>query len=206
MKTEVAMKREIFGYEIRQKSKTEFFSATDLVNAGNHIRDEKKMSRFNLAAWLSQKSTQEFIEELKCNVADTIIIKGRGRSSSTWVHPYLLIDLAMSIDPKFKVAAIGWLHDKLLEYRNSSGDSYKKMTGAVYNTLSNKDDNRKVFQAIANNIKKACCVDDWQSATESQLKKRDKIHENISLLCDVLKNIDSAVDIAIDRAIKETNQ
>ena len=35
MNTEVIMKREIFGCEIRQKSKNSFFCASDLVNAGN---------------------------------------------------------------------------------------------------------------------------------------------------------------------------
>ena len=38
MVTEVIMKRELFGHEISQKSKSEFFSATDLSKAGNEWR------------------------------------------------------------------------------------------------------------------------------------------------------------------------
>ena len=41
-------------------------------------------------------------------------------------------------------------------------------------------------------------VKDWQEAEEKQLKKRDKIHESISLLCDILP-IDEAVRIGIEK-------
>lgn len=37
MKTEVTMVRTLFGMPIAQKSKTEFFSATDLVKAGQNM-------------------------------------------------------------------------------------------------------------------------------------------------------------------------
>jgi hypothetical protein len=38
METEVIMKRKLFDSEISQKSQSGFFSATDLVNAGNRWR------------------------------------------------------------------------------------------------------------------------------------------------------------------------
>jgi len=43
MKTEVIMRRELFGQPISQQSKTEFFSATDLVYAENMWRVAKRM-------------------------------------------------------------------------------------------------------------------------------------------------------------------
>ena len=54
MVTEVIMKREIFGKEISQKSKSEFFSATDLVRAGNRWRIQNELEPFNMKAWLQQ--------------------------------------------------------------------------------------------------------------------------------------------------------
>ena len=49
MKTQVLMKRELFGCEITQQSKTEFFSATELVSAGNKWRASNGLINFNLS-------------------------------------------------------------------------------------------------------------------------------------------------------------
>ena len=62
MKTEVTMKRLLFGEEISQKSKSTFFSATDLVKAGNKWRISEGLSPFKYSEWLRNKKTQEFIE------------------------------------------------------------------------------------------------------------------------------------------------
>ena len=44
------MKRELFGQEISQKSKSEFFSATDLLRAGNKYRAMNK-SKYRINFW-----------------------------------------------------------------------------------------------------------------------------------------------------------
>ena len=66
------MERKLFGEVVLQKSKSEFFSATDLVTAGNRWRNAERQGVFSLYAWLKTKSTVEFIEELegtyKCQV------------------------------------------------------------------------------------------------------------------------------------------
>jgi hypothetical protein len=77
MKTEVIMKRELFGKEISQKSQSEFFSATDLVNAGNRWRTTNQLSLFNLAMWLKKESTLEFINELQKLVDGNIFLKNK---------------------------------------------------------------------------------------------------------------------------------
>ena len=61
----------------------------------------------------------------------------------------------------------------------------------------------KEIKEVANNIKETCKIEDWQNATEKQLKLRDKIHDNIALLCDVLKRNDDAVRIGIKKALEE---
>jgi hypothetical protein len=40
-------------------------------------------------------------------------------------------------------------------------------------------------------------VKNWQIATKEQLEKRDKIHEAIALLCDVLKDNKQAIKIGV---------
>ena len=194
MKTEVIMKRELFGREIRQKSKSEMFSATDLVNAGNKWRMENDMSAFNLSAFLSSDKTKEFIRMLECEYG-TVVVKGRGRNSTTWVHPFLFIDIALAINPTLKIRVYKWLYDELLKYRNSSGDSYKKMAGAIASKTPSRNISKKIME-VANVIKKEIGVDDWQRATEKQLEIRDKIHEKIATLCDIIP-VDDAVEIAI---------
>ena len=65
MKTAVIMKRELFGCEVEQNSKTEMFNATSLVKAGNKWRSLNGLSDFNLSQWLKQQNTKEFIAELE---------------------------------------------------------------------------------------------------------------------------------------------
>lgn len=202
MKTSVLMKRELFGREISQNSKNEFFSATDLMKAGNKWRIENDLSPISFNDWYNTKSTQDFVKELESQYG-TIRISGRGRGVHTWVHPYLFIDLALSINPKLKIVVYSWLYDNLIQYRNDSGDSYKKMCGALYNTVSNKSTFPRLIVDIANKIKAECGVTDWQEASEKQLKLRDKIHEYIAVLSDVLKNIPNIVDVATKKARQE---
>lgn len=197
MKTEVIMKRVLFGKEISQKSQTEFFSATDLVRAGNTWRIVNGLQAFEMNDWFNLKSTKEFIKSLEEKYG-TVKISGRGRGVHTWVHPFLFIDMALAISPELKIEVYSWLYDHLLKYRNESGDSYKKMSGALYLKHTNKTTFPKYIKEVADRIKIACGVKDWQEAGEAQLKKRDKIHESISLLCDVLP-VEEAVRIGIEK-------
>lgn len=200
MKTEVIMKREIFGKEISQKSKSEFFSATDLVRAGNVWRITNGLEPFNMKAWFQQKGTKDFISALEKEYGK-IKISGRGRGNHTWVHPFLFIDMALAISPTLKIEVYKWLYDSLLKYRNNSGDSFKKMSGALYLNASNKSLFTREIQEYSREIKSACNVNDWETANEGQLELRDRIHENIALLCDVLNNNVDAVRIGIKKAL-----
>lgn len=205
MKTEVVMQRELFGMPISQKSKTEFFSATDLARAGNKWRVANDLPIFNHKAWFQQKNVKEFISELE-KTEGTVKISGRGNKSHTWVHPLLFLDMALSINPKLKVEVYKWLYDSLLKYRNDSADSYKKMCGALYAHETNKDYFRKRTMLLASKIKEICKVKDWQTANEKQLKLRDSIHYNIALISNVLRDNDRAIQFGISEALKSHNE
>lgn len=202
MITEVEMKRELFGREIKQKSKSEFLSATDLVKAGNIWRVTNDLEMFKLTSWLATKSTKDFIKEIEAEEGKAII-RSKGKGQNTWLHPFLFIDLALAINPKLKVEVYRWLYDELLKYRNNSGDSYKKMSGALYLNANNKSNYHREIRVYARQIKAVCKVDDWQSASKKKLELRNTIHNNIALLCDVLKNNDDAVRIGIKKAIAD---
>lgn len=185
----------IFDTPINYCEETGMYSATDLVRAGNIWRHNNKKPMFNFSQWLNRRVTEEFIEELTKKYGKCVI-KGRGRNSQTWVHPLIFIDLALSIDPKLKIEVYEWLFDHLIKNRNESGDSYKKMCGTLYVRHARKQAFPKFIGDIATRIKIHCGCDDWQEANEQQLKLRDKLHNDIALLADVLNNNDEAVRLA----------
>jgi hypothetical protein len=202
MKTEVIMKREIFGNEISQSSKTGFFNATELKHAGDKWRIANGLPQFNLAAYLNSKSTKEFVEELEKKYSANILTTSRGRSSATWVHPLLFIDIALAISPKLKIEVYEWIFDNLIKFRNDSGDSYRDACGALYTRCTNLREFPDFIQKTANRIKAELGVKDWQTATELQLKQRDKCHVAIKLYSNVLTNINQIVTLALDEAKK----
>ncbi len=188
-------KRKLFGIEIDSIVMNKFLCATSLVKAGNRKRMVDGKAPFRLDSWLNQKGTKEFIEELNKKYGKVKTKYGR----NTWFHPLLFIDLALAIDPKFKVEVYGWLFDLLIKNRNVSGDSYKQMCGNLYTRHRNKRSFPEFIKNVAGKIRLKCNVVDWQEATEDQLRLRDKIHNEIALLSDVLNNNDEAVRIALLR-------
>ncbi len=196
MKTQVTMQRNLFGSEIAQQSKTGFFNATDLMKVGTKWRTANGFSDFNLSQFLKAKKTKEFIDELKEKYGK-VLIKGRGRSFGTWVHPLLFIDIALAINPKLKIEVYEWLFDSLLRYRNDSGDSYREMAAALWKIYPNKQDFTLFISKTADSIKSTIQIKDWEHASEIQLEKRNKIHHAIKLLCNVLNNPQEAVRLGL---------
>ena len=201
MKTQVLMKRELFGCEISQQSKTDFFSATELVKAGNKYRIANGLSPFDYSAFIKTKGFIEFKTELE-NKYGNVLISGKGRGKHSWVHPLIFIEIALAIDPKLKLEVYEWLFDNLIKFRNDSGDSYKEMAAAIYLRFPNKREFPNYIQKVANYIKEQLKVSDWQTATEEQLKKRDLIHNSIRLLCNVLNEPTQAVRIGVKENLK----
>ena len=201
MKTEVIMKRELFGEIISQKSKSEFFSATDLTNAGNKWRVNNGKPFFNMNKWFQSKTTKEFMCALE-NKYGKVKINSTGKNRHTWIHPFLFIDLALAISPELKIEVYSWLYDYLIKYRNDSGDSYKRMAGAIYKNSNNKSKFTENIKLIANTIKEECKVENWETATQEQLELRDKMHDNISLVSDILPDIKDILRISMKKAIE----
>jgi hypothetical protein len=198
VKTAVLMKRPLLGGMVSQNSKTEMLSLTELSKIGNKWRMANGLSPFVHTDWLKNKGTQEFISELEQRYGKGNVLKsGRGRGSHTWAHPLLFIDMALSISPQLKIEVYEWLFDHLIRERNSSGVSYSLMCGALYKRNSNYTKFPDYIQDVEKKIRLSCGVTDWQEATEAQLRKRDKLHNDIALLADVLNNNDEAVRLAI---------
>jgi hypothetical protein len=209
MKTQVIMKRELFGNQIGQQSKTGYFSATDLIQAGNHWRALNNLPLFEAQSWLKQKGTKEFIRELEEREGEKVWKPGRGRGNHSYCHPLLFIDMALSISPSLKIEVYEWLFDNLLKFRNDSGDSFKKMSGAVYTKITNKSKFQDYIKKVCNQIALKCGVgsdDRWQEANQEQLKLRDKIQENIYVLSSLMTDVDEIVRISIEKAEELTSK
>jgi hypothetical protein len=202
METQVEMIRTLFGSKIRQQSKTEFFSATDLIKAGNKWRASRELPLKNLSQMLKTESSVAFIKELhtKYNI---VLSVGRGRNAQTWVHPLLFIDIALEISPQLKIEVYEWLFDNLIKFRNDSGNSYKEMSAAIWQRFPNKRVFPKYIKQVANYIKESCMVYDWEAATEAQLALRDKMHNSIRTLTNVLTSTDEAVRIGVNEHVKK---
>jgi len=193
------MERQLFGMPIKQNSKTEFLCVNDLVKAGNKFRMLNNLPLFDYNNWKALPSNKEFIQSIEKRYGNAIQAT-RGANGSTWAHPFIFIDIAMSISPELKIEVYAWLYDQLIKFRNDSGDSYKKMCGALYDNAPNKQKFPESIKKTAITIQNACKISDWQKANEEQLKLRDKIQDNISLLCDVLRDNNEAIRLGILKA------
>jgi|18_taG_2_1085343.scaffolds.fasta_scaffold01030_3 hypothetical protein len=198
MKTEQIMTREFYGSELRQNHKTGFFNITDLVKIGNKYRDIQGSNKKAIADYLKLDSTKEFIKKIaeKEKVVDVVHSK-KGKYGGTWAHPLIMIDVAMWINSDFKYEALKYLEDRLIENRDNSGDSYKKMSSVLYEKFEyNKI--HFLIREIAKRIKDVLKVEDWNKATSDQLKDRDKIHNNIIYGCKLGTDLKTIVRTAIE--------
>ena len=127
MKTAQIMMRPFKDGIIRQNHKTAWFNATDLIKIANKYRTQIGLKEKLIKDYFKTDSTNEFIKEIldRENVSEAYSSK-KGKNGGTWVHPLLLIDIAMWLSPEFKYDAMSWLQDELLGLRDESGESYKK--------------------------------------------------------------------------------
>jgi len=208
MKTNQIMKREFMGGAVEQEHKTGYFCINDLTIIANKYRKNQGLPEARWDKYKDSKKTKEFFHSLmkEEQVAD-IIRTTRGRNGKTWVHPLVLIDYMMWLSPDFKVKALKWLNDNLLIFRDKSGDSYKKL--ASY--LQKREDIISIasigviLPKIARFIKSTLKVNDWNEATELQLKQRDEIHKNFIMLLDAGVEINKALQVATKNAIEVNN-
>jgi len=204
------MKRILAGCEIRQDSQTKMLNANDLHIAGNTHRLSNGLTEKQLASYFSIDSTTELINAICAEegIESSDVKKAKkGKDGGTWIHPILFVDMAMWYSPAFKVSVLKWVADGLLDVRNDSGDSFKKMNDVLLDCFPIEyEKNKFLYAQIANKIASVCGLgnekDRWQHATIQQLEKRDLIQNNVILLADCLPNIGTALKKAIEKAQK----
>lgn len=208
MKTAVVMERKLFGGVIRQNHKTGMLNANDLHKVGNAMRKSAGLSSKQMGAYFMTDSSEELIKEI-CLVenvgVEDVKISKKGKFGGTWVSPVLFVDMAMWYSPQLKVQIIKWVIDGLLDARDNSGESYKRMASSLKQNFSSEFSPIKMIE-VANTIAAECKVgigkDKWQKATEAQLIKREKIQDTVSMISDLCPNI----GVALNKAINKVNR
>ena len=198
MVTEQIMEREFYDGTIRQNHKTGWLNANDLLTLGNDYRQSIGLPKARLDRFLRTQERKAFIEQIMEEEQITKVTKTtRGNNGGTWLHPLLFTELAMYLSPKFKYIAMKWLTDKLLESRDNSGNSYREMTSAIQENYNLGGQLGLEIPKIAKKIKSKLGVDDWNKATEEQLKYRDKIHQGIILLAQAEVPLEKNITISL---------
>lgn len=203
MKKRMAIERKLLGYQVSQRPQSGYFYTADLEVVANKLRMDSGLPILTANTYFGLPSTKEFLRalyyELKQEPTEFIRGKGNGR----YVHPYVLIDLALWFSPTFKAVSYKWLFDNLSYVKDDSGDSYKTMASAIINNFDIMGKLPVLMPKIANKIRLACGLkevglDIWEHATKNQLALRDNIHRTAVTLMYVSKTPEIALVKAIE--------
>lgn len=207
MKTQVIMERKLMGMVVRQNHKTKMFNANDLHKLACEHRKAEGLAARQIGQYFDLDSTQDLIKEVCLSEVlklDDVKKSARGKNGGTWVHPILFVDMAMWYSPKLKVRIINWVLDGLMELRDESGDSFKRMNKTLSRNFEDEFKNPLAFMKVSNTIAEACNVgtgpDKWQKATKEQLELRDAIQTNIEVIADMCPNAGECLNKSINKA------
>ena len=177
------MVRPMGKFKVTQRTEDSFFNATELLTQWNESTGMKKQ----MVHFMENQSTKEFLQllenESETKERNSVVIQKRGKNGGTWMHPYLFIDFAMWINPKFKLDVIRFVYDQLIQYRHSAGDNYRGLTSAVqrfekvnYSSLA-KGLNYIVFNEHSDGLR--------QRATEYQLQQLTELQKQLAFAIDM---------------------
>lgn len=165
MKSNIILKsvdRELFGITIRQNTKEEFLSVTDLQRAyekgkwmygwtGQNINqlmltDElaKKCYGVLLEVELIKCDMSQFMEMVKRESLISVLkglgvykVTGRGENKQVLAHPYIWMSIAIELNYILYGKVIKWLTDTLIFDRIEAGTEWKPMNSAISSIVKN---------------------------------------------------------------------
>lgn len=167
MKTNVVLQssdRELFGVTIRQNTKEEFLSITDLQKAYEKARfihgwHEKRIN--DMLGWVDTRnriyylllergiiktSLNDFIKDTDSKGVTKVLKElglykttGKGETKTVMCDPYIWILLAMEMNPMIYAKVVIWLADSLIFDRIDAGSEYLPMNTAIKSIVENPD-------------------------------------------------------------------
>lgn len=186
------MERKMGSFNILQRTKDGYFDANELLSQWN---SKKGNTRKQMLDFKKSKATTEFLSVLNEEIAqsensDMAIIEKKGRNTKTgrskdeiWMHPYLFIDFAMWLNPKFKLQVIKFVYDQLIQQRHLAGDNYKTLSSSLVKLKGYSFSEVAtalqwiVYGKTGKNLR--------QTATEEQLAELAAIQEKLAFAIDM---------------------
>lgn len=167
MKTNVILKsadRELFGITIRQNTKGEFLSVTDLQKAYEKGRWqhgwsgqtynqllqtediakkcygvllETNLIKCDISQFMEMVKNETLVKVLKC--LGVWITTGRSENKQVMAHPYIWMTIAIELNYILYGKVIKWLTDSLIFDRIEAGTEYKPMNYAIKEIVQSPD-------------------------------------------------------------------
>lgn len=153
--------RLLFGITIRQNTKEQFLSVTDLQKSYETARWQYGWSEKKINDVLSWNATKERIYYLlnEANIIKTSLnvfmemvekegitkvlkglnvykTTGRGSDKQVMCNPYIWTLLAMELNPMIYAKVVKWLTDSLIFQRIEAGDEFMPMNAAIKKVVS----------------------------------------------------------------------
>lgn len=183
-------------FEVKQRTQDGYFNATELLRKWSESADKRK----DINVFLRSKNTKELVNAIDSDTTIIVSKKGAfdvrkgGKNQGTWMQPYLFIDFAMWLNPKFKLQVIKFVHDQLIEFRHDAGDNYKELSSAVQQFKGinfpqmAKGLNWIVFNKHETGIR--------QKATKVELLKLNDVQKKLAFACDMgyIKSFDQLLE------------
>lgn len=211
MKTNITMKstdRNLFGVTIRQETKTQFLSVTDLQEAYTRARVQNGWVQKNINEILSTPAMAERIyfvlteaENIKIDfpifmedVRKTSVVKtlkkyrlykttGARANKQTMCNPYIWMMIAMELNPRIYAKVIVWLTDNLIINRIEAGDRYNALCRAIRKFPD--ADYRSVAMGINYIVFNVHETQIRDTATAEQLKEIDDLQKSLAFAVDM---------------------
>ena len=158
---------------------------TQLWKVGTKMRVNNGMAVPQLNNFLQSQSTKDFIEVCERKTGKPCIeVTGRGKNGRTWASIHMMIYAAEYLSTEFHFEVIdAFINNKILEWRDVSGDEFKALNIAIDNYLPNREEksNKGIYINVARMLLKKVNPDlsSWNDASADELRDRASIENKL---------------------------
>ena len=158
---------------------------TQLWKVGTIMRVNNGMAVPQLNNFLQSQSTKDFIEVCERKTGKPCIeVTGRGKNGRTWASIHMMIYAAEYLSTEFHFEVIdAFINNKILEWRDVSGEEFKALNIAIDNYLPNREEksNKGIYINVARMLLKKVNPDlsSWNDASADELRDRATIENKL---------------------------
>jgi len=185
MKTNQLMNIAFSTGNIRIYHNTAMGSLTDLFSIGNAMRVGEGKKSAVLSQFLESGRTIDFANVIQdVHGIKAYEVAGRGATGGTWACLQMMIFAAEYLSPRFHLEVIdAFINNKILEWRDVSGDEFKALNIAIDNYLPGRDgkSNKGIYINTAKMLleKVNPSITTWNDASADELRERASIENKL---------------------------